>query len=271
MELPETPQFAKGKYVEANGINFHYLEMGTGKPLLLLHGGTMSATRNWANHLPFFAQHFRVIAPDSRGHGRTINRTGMLSYQLMAEDMIALIQVLELYHPFLCGFSSGGIIASIIAMRHPDVASALVNCAGYDLFNQANYRVLRETFGGSRDATDLDPQDFEQRYPDWVKRMQEDHDSAQGSGYWRNLLMQAWPMWSKPMEYTFQDFSTISIPTLVLVGDRDLFCSVEEAVTVYRFIRQAELCIVPNLDHNFSPLARDITIDFLTRHSSRTA
>ena len=73
-------------------------------------------------------------------------------------------------------------------------------------------------------------------------------------------------MWTQPMAYTVEDFRTIAIPTLISVGDRDFLCSVEEGVAVYRLLAQGELSVVPNLEHDFTPLAAQIAFDFLLRH-----
>ena len=83
MAQADTNSIQKGNYVQANGLNMYYEEYGNGEPLILLHSGT-STSRMWRPHIPFFAEHFRVIALDSRGHGRTNNATGVLSYVAMA-------------------------------------------------------------------------------------------------------------------------------------------------------------------------------------------
>ncbi len=80
----------------------------------------------WQTHTPFFARHFRVIAPDSRGHGRANNPTGEFSYRLMADDVVALVQALGLTKPLICGYSDGGQTALEIGMRYPNLAAALV-------------------------------------------------------------------------------------------------------------------------------------------------
>jgi pimeloyl-ACP methyl ester carboxylesterase len=89
-------------YIEANGLRVYYEVYGEGEPLLLLHGGT-ATSRSWASHLPAFTEHFRVFAPDSRGHGRTDNPTGELGYRAMADDVAALVDALGLRRPLILG------------------------------------------------------------------------------------------------------------------------------------------------------------------------
>src|SRR5437868_2970878 len=92
---------AHGQYATANGLNIYYEEHGTGHPLLLLQGG-FDTHEIWRSQLPAWAPHFRVITPDSRGLGRTDHPGGAISYELMAKDVLALIQTLGIEKPLIC-------------------------------------------------------------------------------------------------------------------------------------------------------------------------
>src|SRR3712207_3358294 len=100
----EASAVPKGQTVKANGLEMYYEEVGTGAPLILLHGGTATGS-SWQSHLPAFEKHFRVIMPDSRAHGRTNNPDGELSYRVMADDFAAFAQALGLTNPFIFGYS----------------------------------------------------------------------------------------------------------------------------------------------------------------------
>jgi pimeloyl-ACP methyl ester carboxylesterase len=115
----------QGQFVEVNGLNMYYQEYGSGRPLILLHGGTVSSNM-WHPFLPAFVSHFRIITPDSRGHGKTTNPSGELSYPLMADDFAAFIQALNLTKPLVFGYSDGGQIALEIGVRYPGLAGAIV-------------------------------------------------------------------------------------------------------------------------------------------------
>ncbi len=116
----------KGQYADVNGLKMHYLDHGKGDPLILLHGGTGTAEFNWKDHIPILAEKFRIIAPDSRGRGRTNNPSGLFSYKLMAEDVVSLIRTLNIESPLICGWSDGGQIALEIGINYPDIASAFI-------------------------------------------------------------------------------------------------------------------------------------------------
>src|ERR1700750_3328674 len=91
-----------GKFVRANGIDIYYLGEGEGTPLVLLHGGMVSTNPIWtgvpvayASHMQTLAEHFRVIAPDVRGGGRTVHTEGPVTFDLLAEDVVAAIGALS--------------------------------------------------------------------------------------------------------------------------------------------------------------------------------
>ena len=89
----------KSNHIEVNDLKLHYIEKGEGYPLIFLHGGITIAEENWENQIDFFSESFRVIATDSRGHGKTNNPSGEFSYRLMADDIAALIRKLKLEKP----------------------------------------------------------------------------------------------------------------------------------------------------------------------------
>src|ERR1700733_2541821 len=129
----ELPQ-AERRSVHANGIDIHYLEAGEGEPLILLHGGVVSTNPIWtgvpisyASHMATLSARFRVIAPDTRGAGKTVHSGGTVTFDLLADDVAALIDVLGLDRPLVAGFSEGGITATVLGIRHPGSMRAIAN------------------------------------------------------------------------------------------------------------------------------------------------
>src|SRR5215469_7405642 len=110
-----------GRCVHANGIDIHFVEAGEGEPLLLLDNAMVSTNPIWAS-VPFayasfmgtLAEHFRVIAPDTRGSGRSVHPGGPITSTLLADDVVALIEALTLDRPLICGFSDGGETATLV-------------------------------------------------------------------------------------------------------------------------------------------------------------
>jgi pimeloyl-ACP methyl ester carboxylesterase len=283
MTTPSYPIPVTEGYVTANGLNIWYAEAGHGPPLLLLHGGTVSNGPVWADdewgwgaHLGVFAQHYRVIAPDLRGHGRTRNPSGILSYPAYAEDMIALTQALQLERPLLCGFSDGGITASLVSIMAPDLPRAVVHIAGYCLFSpdpeHPTRRLIRQWLGGhpharrAEVAAHIEERVRQDTLPSRHKFVA-DFEPTQGTGYLTRYFEQGFEMWTTPMAYTLDAFRTITAPTLILVGDRDEQCSVEEGVSAYQTLQQGEFGVIPGINHAITPLVCALALDFLRRHA----
>src|SRR4030095_5495008 len=85
----------------------------------MLHGG-LGHSDVWGNQIPVFAQYFKVICADSRGHGRSTRSDQPYSYDLLASDVVALMVYLKIDKASMVGWSDGGIIGLDIAMNHPE-------------------------------------------------------------------------------------------------------------------------------------------------------
>lgn len=260
-----------GHYIQANGLNIYYEEHGQGKPLLLIHGGALTG-QSWQPYLAGLAEHYRVITPDSRSHGRTANSEGSMSFELLADDAAALVQALDLHKPLICGYSDGGQVALEIGMRYPDMPQALVIGGAYVELTEASRTWVRGVLGDEA-SPDVDTEQFEHDDPPWAAMLQRIHGQSHGPDNWKTLLKQIKPMWNATLNYTPADFARVVAPTLVVLADRDGFVPVEEGVEMYRLLPNAELAVVPRSEHTdliFSPekvaILQPIILDFLRRH-----
>jgi len=234
-----------GKYVQVNGINLHYEEYGDGVPLILLHGGT-STLEDWKPLIPAFDPHFHVYALDSRAHGKTDNPSGKLSYRMMAEDVAAFIEALDIHRPLVCGYSDGGQIALELAMRCPGLARALVIGAAWYKFSDAYVSALK-TWGFERPG-EYDFDWVQANFPHFVENWKL-HHHPDDPDYWKALLLQISELWLTPLNYTEYDFKQITDPVLILIGDRDGMIPLDDAIEMYQMIANAELAVLPNADH----------------------
>ena len=259
-----------GQFLKVNDLTMYYEEYGAGEPVVLLHAAFVSSS-SWAISIPTFSKHFRVIAPDSRAHGRTDNPAGKLSYAMMADDSAAFIEALNLNKPMVVGWSDGGQIALEIAMRYPNLAKAFVvggvwyklseslmsmmHTIGFEGINVVNMeafeRFLVESGSGER----------------WAA------SHHHGPDYLKTLATQLSTPFLTNLNYSVTDFQKIVAPTLVLIGDRDPVVPIEQAVDMYRQIPNAELAVSPNTGHGF-PLTHTeafsaTTLEFLSRHAAK--
>jgi pimeloyl-ACP methyl ester carboxylesterase len=269
-----------GRFIHANGIDIHFTEAGAGEPLILLENGMISTNPIWAEwlssylgHIETLAKHFRVIVPDFRGSGRTVHPGGPISYNLLADDMVALIDALYLDRPLVCGYGDGGHVATIIGIRKPAPVRAVVNHGGYDLLNPdpqtPGLVMTRQMLGGAPDAAHADPDVMANSEHTFLRAMAElmqaDHDAAQGPDHWKKVLTWSFDRFSQPCGYTVDDLQAITVPTLILVGDRDPFCSIEEGASAYRTLPDGELAVLPNTAVGISPAAVQAAIQFFQR------
>ena len=267
MAMPQNTTTGRGQIIQANGVNIYYEVHGRGQPLLLLHAGTLTAEM-WKPYLAAFAERYRVITADFRGHGRSDNPTGAMSYRLLADDMVAFVRALDLERPLIAGFSDGGQVALEIGMRHSDLPRSIIVGGAFFRFT-ADYRAWLRGVVGDEESPEVDTAQFEHNHPDWPAWLQQIY----GPDDWKPLLAQIKPMWATPLNYAPKDFAPVVAPTLVLLGDRDELVPVEEAVEMHRLLPTAELAVVPSADHGtfFSAKAalfQALMLDFLQRHSA---
>jgi len=117
---------ASGQYANVNGINLYYEIHGSGRPLILLHGGLMSG-ETFGPVLPLLAERHQVVVVDLQGHGRTADIDRPIDIRLMADDIAALIDHLRLDRPDLVGYSLGGGVAFQTAVKYPHKIRRLVS------------------------------------------------------------------------------------------------------------------------------------------------
>jgi pimeloyl-ACP methyl ester carboxylesterase len=115
-----------GQYAEVNGLNMYVETLGSGRPLILLHGG-LGSGEMFGPVLPVLAEHHQVITPDLQGHGRTADIDRPIDIRLMADDIAALIDHLGLEQPDIVGYSLGGGVALQTAVKYPAKVRRLVS------------------------------------------------------------------------------------------------------------------------------------------------
>ncbi len=127
LELPDTPSLPTPQETgraAVNGVSIWYATFGSGSPIVLLHGG-LANSNYWGHQVPVLAQKYRVIVMDSRGHGRSTRDARPYGYDLMASDVIGVMDHLGIAKAAIVGWSDGAILGLDIAMNHPDRVSRL--------------------------------------------------------------------------------------------------------------------------------------------------
>lgn len=227
-----------GKYAKVNGINLYYEIYGTGKPLVFLHGNGGSIA-DMGEHLDYFAQRYKVIAVDSRGHGKSIDDKSELTYELMASDINGLLEELKIDSAFIWGQSDGAILAIIIAMNYPDKVRKAVAFAA---------NMVPDTFGIEAPI-----------FRSIEKKAQNSSDKKE------KQLMTL--MWKHP-NISPSRLRTIQAEILVMSGDRD-FVPLSHTLDIFKNIPNSNLCVIPGATHGAAwekpKLFQEIVTDFFDK------
>jgi pimeloyl-ACP methyl ester carboxylesterase len=254
--------------LEVNGAAIHLEEGGEGRPLVLLHGG-LGSSAYWDPVVGELARGFRVITPDSRGHGRSTNPAGELSYARLADDVAALIGALVLRRPVVVGWSDGGQVALELGVRHPGLAAGLIAGAAYPDFD-AGVREAHRSLLSADDAGVPDLKALDALLGEYAEEMKALHRG--GAEGWRELVRQTAPMWLDYEGLRPDELESIETPVLVLAADRDELIPVELAVSLFRALPNAELAVCPWVRHaGLTPeraeMFAGLIRDFAQRHA----
>jgi pimeloyl-ACP methyl ester carboxylesterase len=238
-----------GNFIPVNDISMYVEEAGSGEAVILLHG-SMGSSAVWQPYLPLFAPYGRVIAPDLRDHGRTtfsadsdVN-TAEIGAQYAA-DIIGLLDALGIEQATFCGWSFGGNLALNVAEHYPERVRGLV-VGGVTLRMTDAARAALQAMGLDGPGQ-VNLERGQQMVPHLFALWQQTH--TQSADHWLRLLERLSHAMLNPPPLTQETLRRIEAPTLLVWGDRDQFLPVEEAVTLYRWLPNAQLAIIPNADH----------------------
>jgi pimeloyl-ACP methyl ester carboxylesterase len=262
---------AEGRSIEVNGAAVYVEQHGSGLPVVLIHGGLMSSAM-WEPLLPALSDGLRVITPDSRGHGRSTDPAGLMSFPEIADDVAVLIDELGLDRPVVGGYSDGGQIALELGARHPDVAGALIVGGAYPDWAGSGLREVWREFLGADASNKPDLAHIDASLGEGADRVKSLHPG--GRARWQKLIDQTASMWLGYEGLTDDDLGRIQVPTLVFAGDRDAQITLDLTVSLYDVLPNAELAVCPDADHagpigvRASAFAAAIR-DFALRHAGR--
>ena len=216
----ETAQPAQWNKANIHGHKIYYAVRGSGSTLVFLHGGGDSGEHSFVRQLEVFSEHHHIVAPDQVGQGRTPEVPGPLSYTAMMEDTAELLKILKLQHVDVVGFSDGGILALMLAVRHPELVRRLV-ISGVNIAPEG-----------------LRPEDLEELRATEIPKPTTIDEK----------LAHLWLTSPTEEELNLGLLAKITQPVLVISGDRDAI-TLEHTLKIFHALPDAELCVLPGTDH----------------------
>lgn len=226
---------AKGEYIKLDDISIYLEQYGKGEPIIFLHGG-MGSANSWADQVPVFAKNYRVITPDSRGQARSSDSTAPLTYHLMAEDVIHLMDKLSLSSTYIVGWSDGGNIAVDMAIHHPERVKKFV------------------AYGANINPAGLQKHFLEYLRTVSPEQMERDNgsDFLALSPHPENLPIIAKKirqMWLAEPNFTATELGKITVPALIIDGQEEELIRPDHAKEIAAAIPKSKLIMLPGVGH----------------------
>lgn len=226
--------------VRLNGISLAFRDIGAGEPVVLLHG-FMASGLMWdrSGITDALSARYRLIIPDLRGRGRSLDPTGDFTPQRAAEDVLALLDHLGIERAHMIGVSGGALSLLHIATGDPERVNAMILISGgHYLAAEARDRIRR------------DPR-VEDMPEAVLERLVAMHEHVGGVAQAREIIR---AYQSAPDDYDVINFtppylSTITARTLIVHGDRDELFPLPVAIEMYESIPDAQLWILPGMGH----------------------
>lgn len=224
---------AAAHFLHSRGFNMYYETYGSGQPLLVIHGNGGSIN-NFLYQIPYFEKKYKVILADSRAQGKSPDSGDSLSYEMMADDLNALLDSLHLDSCYVIGWSDGGINGLLLAIRHPDKVKKLA-VTGANL---------------TPDTTAVDPFVYH-----WAMNMNKSMEKMKETPELKNQRKLAHLLSYEP-HISLEQLHTIQCPTLVIGGDHDVILP-QHTMLIAQNISKSYLWILPNSGHSTPLVYKD--------------
>jgi pimeloyl-ACP methyl ester carboxylesterase len=258
LRLPATPALptpARSGTAPVNGIRLWYAVFGQGAPVVLVHGGLANANY-WGLQVAALAPRYQVIVLDSRGHGRSTRTAAPIGYDLMASDVLALMDFLHVRRAALVGWSDGAIIGLDIAIHHPERLTGLF------------------AFAANSDPSGVKDVGKSPVFTAFTDRAAREYETLSPTPKeFKAFLANITNMWATEPHFADPQLSGITVPTWIVDGDHDEAIKRENTDHMAGLIPGAGELILPEVSH-FAFLQDPVqfnqaVLHFLTRLRAR--
>jgi len=232
---PTLPQTAQSGYAPVNNIKIWYASFGPkasqGEPVILLHGGLANANY-WGNQVKALQSRYRVIVMDSRGHGRSSQDDKPYGYDLMASDVIGLMDFLKIPKAAIVVWSDGAIIGLDIALTHPERLTKLF------------------AFAANSDPSGVSDITSSPVFNAFIARAEKEYEKLSPTPTeYKSFLCQIEKMWETQPNWTADDLGRIAVPVWIVDADHDEAIKRENTEFMAGNIPNAGLLLQPEVSH----------------------
>ena len=232
--LPPTPTLPKPEhsgYAPVNGIRLWYAMFGRGEPVILLHGG-LANSNYWGHQVPMLAKRYWVIVMDSRGHGRSTRDAQPFGYDLMASDVIGLMDYLKIHKAAVVGWSDGAILGLDIAIHHPERLTKLF------------------AFAANSDPSGVADIAQSPVFNAYIARAEKEYEKLSPTpAEYKSFLDQITKMWETQPNFTAEQLRGITVPTWIVDADHDEAIKRENTEFMAKQIPDSGLLLLPEVSH----------------------
>ena len=234
LSLPPTPTLPKATQsglAPVNGVRIWYAVFGRGEPVIMLHGGLANANY-WGHQVRALQRRYQVIVMESRGHGRSNRNQEPYGYDLMASDVIGLLDHLKIRKAAIVGWSDGAIIGLDIAMKHPERVTKLF------------------AFAANSDPSGVADIAASDVFNTYIARAGEEYKRLSPTPTeYKSFVAEITRMWETQPKWTASDLAAIKVPTWIVDGDHDEAIKRENTEFMAANIPGAGLLIQPQVSH----------------------
>jgi pimeloyl-ACP methyl ester carboxylesterase len=229
--MPSLPKADESGYAPVNGVKIWYAEFGSGSPVILLHGG-LANSNYWGKLIPALSPHYRVVVMDSRGHGRSTRNAQPYGYDLMASDVLGLMDHLKIQKAAIVGWSDGAILGLDIAIHHPERVSKLF------------------AFAANSDPGGVKDVEHAAVFAAYIVRARKEYEALSPTPReYDSFVAQIEKMWATQPNFTAAQLRGITVPTWIVDGDHDEAIKRENTLYMADQIPDAALLIQPGVSH----------------------
>jgi 3-oxoadipate enol-lactonase len=241
------------KIFSLNDLGLSYLDVGSGPPVVLIHG--MGSDHNiWAGIIPLFKENYRVLAVDLRGHGCSSKTPGPYSMELFSRDIQELLESLDIRKAHFIGHSMGGAVLLEMAINNQDIMSSLTLISS---FVYGDYQ-LKKSLINLRNT--LNEQDYSEFFDECIKIAHNPQYVKENSELLNKFCKEMSKTNSLPslistinacLKVNYLDsLKSIVTPTLVIAGEEDQFISKDQGIKISKSIPESKFISLSGANHN---------------------